>query len=669
MKRLALGLFLVAFLAGSLFAFPRRVLVEEFTNASCGPCASAAPAFNAFLDTNHDNISAVVTHVWWPGSDDPWYVLDTQMAHDRVDYYGVTGVPNCQIDGVTEVWPITETTLTDALNARLSIESPIEMEIVTVPVEGDHITVIVTINSGDTAVGAGHKLKVSLEEEFRNWMAPNGQSDWHFGLYDMQPGTAGEDFTIDANDSQSYTYTFPWLNYYDFDNLYVTAWVQNESSHEVIQSQFKELDHGYFFTADPDHESRLVDAGEDATYQMPVMNTGGVDDGVDIVMTDSSMPEGWSYSFTGPDGQEHTDQTSATLAVGDSFTSDVVIHTAGTGVQEGYFTLTLTSQAVPALEKDVTFYVMTTPSLLIVNQSPGGANSSYYEDAITAYNPDYTWAMWNGAQYKFNAADLLTASVQTVIVAQGAGGSLPDAFISGLNDYVTQTAGNLIMSGNDVAEQISGTILLPHMGAGYQSRYTTAETAYGEDGDPIADGMSFALTGEGGADNLDAPCSLVEAGGTTSLRFSVVRRAAISYFADPNCTYLMGFPFETIADTDSRNTLMANILDWFAATNDVRDGAANAAPVRFALDANYPNPFNASTEIRFSLPETGRVTLSVFNLLGQEVARLADRRMNAGGHRIAWTAGDLPSGMYFCRLQAQGAAQSYSSTRKMMLVK
>ena len=73
-------------------------------------------------------------------------------------------------------------------------------------------------------------------------------------------------------------------------------------------------------------------------------------------------------------------------------------------------------------------------------------------------------------------------------------------------------------------------------------------------------------------------------------------------------------------------------------------------PFTFKLEENYPNPFNPATSFKFSIPQEGIVKFTVYNSLGQEVARLADEIMTAGHHQINWDAGDLASGLYLYRL-------------------
>jgi serine protease len=88
-------------------------------------------------------------------------------------------------------------------------------------------------------------------------------------------------------------------------------------------------------------------------------------------------------------------------------------------------------------------------------------------------------------------------------------------------------------------------------------------------------------------------------------------------------------------------------------------------PLSFSLYQNYPNPFNPSTKIRYDLPTESHVTLVVYNLLGQEVARLVDARQGAGKYEVPFLASNISSGVYFYRIQA-GA---YSEIRKMMVLR
>jgi len=91
----------------------------------------------------------------------------------------------------------------------------------------------------------------------------------------------------------------------------------------------------------------------------------------------------------------------------------------------------------------------------------------------------------------------------------------------------------------------------------------------------------------------------------------------------------------------------------------------SSRPVRPFLVYNYPNPFNSSTTIEYSLPEAGEVTVEVFDLLGRKVETLVNEKQAAGAYKINWNADNQASGIYFYRIEAG----DYQDTRRMMLLK
>ncbi|MGA7160242.1 MAG: T9SS type A sorting domain-containing protein [Bacteroidota bacterium] len=136
------------------------------------------------------------------------------------------------------------------------------------------------------------------------------------------------------------------------------------------------------------------------------------------------------------------------------------------------------------------------------------------------------------------------------------------------------------------------------------------------------------------------------------------------------------------AQVDS-NALNANILSLAADTTNLYAGTTSwgvmyrpvsgtmsaglglsPLPNTFALSQNYPNPFNPSTTISFQLPEMSKVTLTIYDLLGREVARLVDKEEPAGMHKEVWNS-TLSSGVYFYKPDAG----SFVQTKKLMLLK
>jgi hypothetical protein len=113
---------------------------------------------------------------------------------------------------------------------------------------------------------------------------------------------------------------------------------------------------------------------------------------------------------------------------------------------------------------------------------------------------------------------------------------------------------------------------------------------------------------------------------------------------------------------------------YFKAKGDtataVSEPLGSRLPTSFGMEQNFPNPFNPSTTIRYSLPKPTQVNVTIFNLLGMKVRTLVHQVQTAGIHEALWDGRDgtgraVSSGLYLCRLEA-GA---YSRARKMALLR
>ena len=85
----------------------------------------------------------------------------------------------------------------------------------------------------------------------------------------------------------------------------------------------------------------------------------------------------------------------------------------------------------------------------------------------------------------------------------------------------------------------------------------------------------------------------------------------------------------------------------------------------FALERNYPNPFNPTTTIEYSLGLSGPTKLMIYDVLGRELVKLVDEYRPAGTHKVVWNASSMPSGVYFYRLESS----NFVRTQKMILMK
>lgn len=127
-----------------------------------------------------------------------------------------------------------------------------------------------------------------------------------------------------------------------------------------------------------------------------------------------------------------------------------------------------------------------------------------------------------------------------------------------------------------------------------------------------------------------------------------------SSFTDINTGYVVGSSGLILKTTDGGGNCVIGI-----------DPKSKEIPDKYSLEQNYPNPFNPSTEIKFSVPKTHFVELTVFDLLGREVATLVSEQLMPGTYEVQWDASNYPSGIYFYKLETN----TFGQTRKMVLVK
>jgi hypothetical protein len=237
-------LLFAALLSASFMGFSqsqRTVFIEEFTQASCPPCETTTPALNAVIETNAEKIVQIRYQTSWPGVD-PMNADNPTEVQTRVDYYGVTGVPDVIADGTSTGNP--GSLPQGIIDARYGTDAPVLVEVE--HTINDLLTMDVTVrivNEGTEAFeDAGDKLRVALIEEVVSFPTPPGSTslvDFEAVMKTFFTGTAGIDVPEIAA-GETWTMTWEGLaipDYvYDYNQLAVVAWVQNDASKGVHNS-------------------------------------------------------------------------------------------------------------------------------------------------------------------------------------------------------------------------------------------------------------------------------------------------------------------------------------------------------------------------------------------------------------------------------------------------
>ncbi len=123
--------------------------------------------------------------------------------------------------------------------------------------------------------------------------------------------------------------------------------------------------------------------------------------------------------------------------------------------------------------------------------------------------------------------------------------------------------------------------------------------------------------------------------------------------------------------TDEHSVAVFSGIIPFGANGSFEAGLENMLPKSFKLDANYPNPFNPVTTIRYALPEASAVVLDVYSLSGQKVVRLQNGVQQAGNHAALFDGANLASGIYLYRFSALGqkSGKRFNAVKRMLLIK
>lgn len=190
--------------------------------------------------------------------------------------------------------------------------------------------------------------------------------------------------------------------------------------------------------------------------------------------------------------------------------------------------------------------------------------------------------------------------------------------------------------------------------------------------DPDALLMAIVSTGDPGIGELISMDAGTDAPGVPSIRIVCKTGASTGIFViDTTCITPANHAVFVDETTNfvhagfGRGAIGINVP---AGVRDIESGSA--VPSKYGLDQNYPNPFNAGTNIRFTTLTDGRVTLDVYNVLGQKVRTLVNQDMASGTHEADWDGRDgngntMSTGVYFYRIQAK----DFVSTRKMVMIK
>ena len=224
----------------------RLVLTEEFTQASCGPCAVQNPGFNALLQANEDKIMSIKYQTSWPGVD-PMNADNPGEVQKRVNLYGIDGVPMATVDGVLIPNDCSYYEGAPACLDQDEIDAaygrPAQFDIAVEATLDNGVLEVTTDLACTQDVSGNLKLMVVLIEKVIDWgTAPgsNGEVVFYNVMKKMLPSDVGttlaDAWTSGTSETYMETLNIGEINVYDFGELAVVAFVQDLTTREIFQT-------------------------------------------------------------------------------------------------------------------------------------------------------------------------------------------------------------------------------------------------------------------------------------------------------------------------------------------------------------------------------------------------------------------------------------------------
>jgi hypothetical protein len=655
-------------------------LFEHFTQASCGPCASQNPYFQAVYYANESNLHHVAYHTSWPGID-PMYDFNPSESDAMVDYYGVTGVPDMIQNGSDVGSPAGVTQ--DIVNNLLTETSPIRI-VVSESTVGTTRNVHIEVVTVGTVPAGTYKLKAAVVEhiiEYGSAPGTNGETEFPNVFRESITGTSGVSITPAAvGSSVSFDYSYELDPVYVDENIYALAWVQNSSTKEVLNSGSAN---------DPDVEVINTTAatfvqgtvGSATTFTGQILNLSDAD-GMNMHFEfNTDQPADWSANYI-YNGTTYTGATDVYLdASGDEGVEFNI--TVGPTSAIGEYTLTVSFPDNPEISPQIlSYYIISGVTDLVVNNEvsfgDGSAYGTYdweslYMDGLTSAGVTTVAATSHFTMKKgFNSGALDGIDNIYYNVGWTFPGLVDDAEkISQLMDFL-DNGGNLFISGQDIGWEVNEYAAYYPEAVDFYENYLMA--SYVNDAASGATTFTAVTTDEWyGAvaeSDISKPYGTtyyypeqIEPNGVDA--FSVFTynagtkiggvRAETSDFK----TVYFGIGIEMIADDAIRNAVMAATYAYFR--GDL-EGVAYDALVKGLLGGAQPNPAVNSTVIPMTNLQSD-FTLTVSDLTGNVVLQDV---VKAGTTSYTLNTADLSSGMYLYFLSNDS---SRTQTEKLNVVK
>lgn len=618
MKKITLFVAACALTSIGMAQSQRTVMAEEFTQASCGPCASQNPAFNALLATNIAKVVSLKYQTSWPGVD-PMNAQNPTDVATRVSYYGVSGVPDSPMDGVEQTggsYTGAPANYTQAkIDAEYAVTSPFTVNVshtFSADYDSIFVTCVITASQAYTAVGT-LKAHIAMAEETINFVsAPgsNGEKDFYNIMRKMYPSAAGTTLAGTWTTGQTQTITFGAAipSYiYKKSEIYMVAFIQSDGDKMVQQA-------GRDAT-----QSLPSDIGASAIAGIPAFQcTTSFTPIVTIKNFGTTTLTSCNINYKVDAGSVSTQAWTGSLATG---ATDVVTLPSVTAVVGGHTFTSYTSAPNGGLDFDAANDPAVVPFAIV---STTGTVAPLSEGFTAATFPPTGWFIGN-------PDNGLTWTRKT-----GAGGFGTSTACSKI-DFYTIAAGNVdeLYSKNvDFTGTTTATLTFNVAYCQYASENDKIEVKASSD----CGATWTTVYSKSGTTLMTAPAQTAAFTPTASQwRNEGVNLNAFAGQASVIVKFVATSAYGNNAYIDDINLLNGSV--GIIEANEL----ANNVTV-------YPNPISNNATVNFNLVESSEVSIEVVNALGQVVSTTNLGSLSSGDQTYSLDASNLNNGLYFINM-------------------
>ena len=488
----------------------------------------------------------------------------------------------------------------------------------------------------------------------------------------MFPSATGISISMSQGDTIYDTQGFTFDPSWNFVNMYIAVFIQNETTKEIQQAakwtipvNIPAISYkgNYIDDSSGDNDGR-ADPGETvdmivSLYNNPPPFQPATNVSVTISTDDSDITiNTGTVSF--PDIPSDSTVNNASDPFNFSVSPSASVHRAK-------FIIDISAQPNNYTRTDSFYLMIGRPDIIFIDNDGGesvGDVENYFYTAIDDiggllydvatdssiemnYLDEYSVVVWFTGELRSNT---VSTSAQTL-----------------LGNYL-DGGGNLFITGQDVGYEIgSTTFFSDYLHSVFVSDNANYHYVLGVDGDPIGNGLAFIISGGGGANNQGSPdvVSKMADSDTIFTYAGVIGPCAVRYSSGIFKSVYFSYGFEAIGSASNREEVLRRILQWFGFLPGVEEEFVSSTPQKPFIKIS-PNPFREWVEIKLQIPEVGRQNSEVRKQMSLEIYNVSGRLIKSFQLPTAysllptvfkWDGRDregevLPSGIYFCTLKS-----------------